>query len=70
VIPGFNADEEELRKMAEFLKHSGIYQVELLPYHAMGSMKYQALGREPIEYSVPEKTEMEEYRKLFDSFGK
>ena len=65
VIPGFNADEAEMRRIAEFLagiRHTG---AELLPYHAMGEHKYAALGRESGSFAVPGKEEMEAYRALF-----
>ncbi len=64
VVPGFNADEGEMRRIAAFLKgirHSG---VELLPYHAMGEHKYAALGREAKPFTAPPKEEMERYRQI------
>lgn len=65
VVPGFNDGEEELSRMADFLKtvrHDG---VECLPYHAMGEHKYAALGRDFERFPVPDKERMEEIRRLF-----
>ena len=65
VISGFNAQIEELTKIAKILDDLGLKKVELLPYHALGEHKWKALNREPVKYSVPTKEEMEEYNKLF-----
>ena len=64
VIPGFNATDEEMRRIADFLRPYGIVP-ELLPYHAMGVGKAAALGREPFETAVPAPQEMEAFRTLF-----
>ena len=45
VIPGVNDDERNAEKMAEFLKSAGISQLDLLPYHDIGSDKYTRLHR-------------------------
>ena len=66
IIPGFNDSEEEMRDIADCLKELHITKVELLPYHKMGEHKYEAVGIEFTEYTVPKKEEMEEYQKLFD----
>jgi pyruvate formate lyase activating enzyme len=65
VIPGYNADVEELSKIAAFLRPLRIKAIELLPYHRMGDHKYESLGRAPMTYDVPSEDEMESYRQLF-----
>ena len=47
-IPGFNASEEDIRGIAEFVKESmpNVHEVHLLPYHNYGQGKYELLGRE------------------------
>lgn len=47
LIPGFNADTDSLRAMAEFIVELGaaVQRVDLLPYHTLGKAKYRALGR-------------------------
>jgi pyruvate formate lyase activating enzyme len=52
VVPGINDDEENIRQMAAFasaLPH--LSRVDLLPYHPIGSEKYEQLGR---VYRLPE----------------
>lgn len=47
VIPGFNHTAEDARKIAEFAKTlDKVDTVHLLPYHSLGSNKYNLLGRE------------------------
>lgn len=65
IIGGFNDDEAELSKMATFLKRIQCEKVELLPYHAMGEHKYDALNREHERYSMPDKAAMDRFRNLF-----
>ncbi|MGN1450758.1 MAG: glycyl-radical enzyme activating protein, partial [Eubacteriales bacterium] len=40
VIPGVNADEQEMRKIADVLSGYRLAGVELLPYHKMGEHKF------------------------------
>lgn len=65
VIGGYNDNIDELTRIAEFLKGIECSKVELLPYHAMGEHKYDALNMEREKFSVPDKADMEEYKKLF-----
>ena len=45
VIPGVNADEEEIGHIAAFLAPlPGIHRVELMPFHHLGAGKYESLG--------------------------
>ncbi len=47
LIPGLNSDESDLLRLLDFL--SGLkrkYPVDLLPYHKIGSNKYNKLGME------------------------
>lgn len=45
VIPGVNDRAEEIGRLAAFLQQHRPSRYELLPYHAYGRSKYQALGR-------------------------
>lgn len=44
LIPGFNARTETLEKMCERLAEFGASQVELLPYHRLGQIKYENMN--------------------------
>lgn len=60
VIPGVNDSDEELHKMAIFvrkLKHLAYY--ELLPFHSLGSYKYHNLG---LHYEFEQTSELPEER--------
>ena len=47
VIPTFNDSPEEIREIAKFAKSLGtVEEMHILPYHRLGSDKYQGLGRE------------------------
>ncbi len=59
IIPGVNDREEEIRSIARFAKNLGIKKVELLPYHGMGTYKYEALGVEPVCFTEPNAEAME-----------
>jgi pyruvate formate lyase activating enzyme len=63
VIPGYNGDEENIRKTGEFLKKLGgnIAQYQLLPYRRLGTEKYDSLGMKyPMaDYLPPERSEWE-----------
>ena len=45
VIPGFNDNEEELKKIEVFLQTFPDLKWEKLPYHTYGLGKYEMLGR-------------------------
>ena len=52
IVPGINDDPDDLRLLGEFIKSlPGSQKLELMPYHRIGSGKYEALG---MEYPIPE----------------
>lgn len=63
VVPEITYDEGELTQFAKYIKRfSNVEKVEILPYHAMGKVKYDNLG---IEYSLkdtPQLTKEEKRR--------
>lgn len=68
IIPDVNDTEEYVKKLAVFLKDiNNIDKIEFLPYHKMGSEKYEKLG---ILNQYKEKLEMdkEKCNKLYDKF--
>jgi len=46
LIPDFNTAEEDRREICQRLIAAGVEYVDLLPFHRMGSGKYEALGKE------------------------
>ncbi len=64
VIGTVNDNEEEMQKIADFLRTLNIFKVEHLPYHAMGEHKFEALGLETKKFTVPSKEQMEKIKLL------
>lgn len=67
VIGGVNDSVEEMQKICDFLKPYSLPPVELLPYHALGLHKFSALNRKGEEFSVPEKSRMQELKAVFET---
>ncbi len=71
LIPDFNTDSESVRAICERLTGLGVTHVELLPFHRLGSGKYEAMGRSyPYENKEPLREEElcaieETYKKHF-----
>ena len=65
IIPSFNDKEDELKKISNFLHSINIYDVELLPYHILGEVKYKALNMPLTKYNVPTEEKMDIYKNLF-----
>ncbi len=60
VIPGYNADGDSIRRICALAKEAGVTKLSLLPYHGLGSSKYEAMGKSyPCEdTATPTKEEM------------
>ncbi len=72
VIPTFNDTAEEIRAIAKFAKSlPGVREHHLLPYHRLGSPKYEGLGRSYSlsEIEPPEKEKMEYLAQISESVG-
>ena len=66
VIPSVNDTKEEMQGIKALLDAFGKPEkIELLPYHAMGEHKYEALGKEAEVFSVPSKERMDVLRHIF-----
>ena len=46
LIPNFNASRDSARAICECLCEIGVKHVDLLPFHRLGSAKYEAMGME------------------------
>ena len=72
VIGGVNNSEENIAASAAYV-HDVLPQarMELLPYHRLGKIKYDALGMEfcQDDFYTPDKTEMERLREIVAAQG-
>ena len=59
-IAATEAEITAIRDFARSLKN--VVGYELLPYHPFGEDKWQALGREPVRFSVPTTEQMQALR--------
>lgn len=60
VVPGITFDKEELTELGHFLKTlSNMEKLEVLPYHALGKVKYDNLGIDYVLKDTPQLTKAE-----------
>ncbi|WP_222888896.1 4-hydroxyphenylacetate decarboxylase activase [Enterobacter sp. C2] len=45
LIAGVNDTDENMQALADFMLDSGVYEVNLLPFHRLGESKWQQLGK-------------------------
>ena len=72
VVPGYSDDLHDVEALAQFISPmKNIEQVELLPYHNLGSHKWKTMGLEyPLEGMAPPNSEsMAEIQALLESYG-
>ena len=66
VIEGVNDSVSEMNEIRQFFATYGKpKQVELLPYHKMGCVKYEALSMETPVFQAPSDAKMAELRQIF-----
>lgn len=70
LVPGCTDGEDNLQAIGAFLRSLGIGRVELMPYHALGTDKYAALGRPyPLEGTrTPAREAVERCRSILGTF--
>ena len=71
LVPGFNDTAENLQATAEFVAQLGLMEVNLLPFHRLGSSKYEQLGLEyPYAHVAPPPREtLLAAQRIFESVG-
>ena len=70
LIPGFNTNEADIRQICDQLQALGVKEVELLPFHRLGSSKYDAMGMEyPYREQKPfEKDELRAMASIYKTY--
>jgi pyruvate formate lyase activating enzyme len=71
VIPGFNSSLKDAEGFAKLLKELGLAKAQLLPFHQLGSRKYELLN---INYTMKDykalyPEDLEDYKNTFISKG-
>lgn len=71
VIPGINDDKENVGLMVATMHQLGLRDIDLLPYHRIGTDKYRRLGRpyQLVDLQPPSAETMENIRRVFADAG-
>ncbi|HHX74752.1 MAG TPA: glycyl-radical enzyme activating protein [Firmicutes bacterium] len=73
IIPRLNDTEENLQATATFCRELGqaVHLVQILPYHRLGAVKYDRIGRKYklVNVKAPPDERMEEIKDLLVSYG-
>ena len=71
IVPGYNDDEDNIRKTAQFVKKIGFEVINILPFHRLGESKYRQLGRvyKCSEMLSPSADHMNKVKTLIESEG-
>jgi len=71
IVPGFNDSPQNLAATAAFVARLGLEEVNLLPFHRMGSSKYEQLGLEYryAQAAPPSPAAMQAARRPFEDAG-
>ena len=70
LIPGITDDEEDLRKLGDFVKTlKSVGRFEVLPYHTLGLFKWEQLGKEYPLAGVrpPSKEELDKANEILET---
>lgn len=69
-VPGYNADEKQIRDTAELMVQLGLHTVNLMPYHSFGIAKYDALGRPyTVTAESPTQESLDNACQIFSTYG-
>ena len=72
VIGGVNNSEENIAASASFVhEHLPHARMELLPYHRLGAVKYEAIGKpfDQDDFYTPDAEEMNRLREIVKAQG-
>lgn len=70
LIPGFNMKDEDCERICADLSNVGVKYVDLLPFHRLGSSKYEALGMDYAYKNVtpPLREDIEKIKKIYEKY--
>ena len=66
IICGVNDLVSEMQRIKSFLQPYRPVKIELLPYHSLGTHKYDALNMEKYEFEAPDEKIMKELNSVFE----
>ena len=72
LVPGYSDDEEDLHEWAKFVSQfENIERVDILPFHQMGTYKWENLGKDYKlkDVKTPTREEVEKAEGIFKSYG-
>ena len=72
LVPGYSDDEEDLHEWAKFVSQfENIERVDILPFHQMGTYKWEKLGKDYKlkDVKTPTREEVEKAEEIFKSYG-
>lgn len=70
LIEDVNADEQNIRRMCEFLRQgTRVEGIEILPYHDFGETKYSAVGALSQTFATPYAARFEDIKKVITEYG-
>jgi len=70
LIPGVNDDEENVYALGEFVsKLRSVEEIDILPYHKLGTEKARRLGKEVKLFEKPSDETVENVAKELEKFG-
>ncbi|MEN6387536.1 MAG: glycyl-radical enzyme activating protein, partial [Candidatus Cryosericum sp.] len=71
VIPAVNDNQDNINLMIAMMRQLGLHEIDLLPYHRIGTDKYARLGRpyRLADLRPPSAEDMEKMRCIFTDAG-
>lgn len=73
-VPGINIAEDELEKMLAFAENLGIREVNIMPYHNLGQIKYDRLCKpymlsdlKPLKFAADFEKQMEQFKYILNN---
>ncbi|WP_084578199.1 glycyl-radical enzyme activating protein [Sporomusa malonica] len=68
-IEEVNANEQNIKAMCEYLSHTRVVGVELLPYHDFGQSKYSAMGIQGQDFTTPAAAKIDDAKRIIADYG-